>query len=83
MGNCLPLCTGNLPKLTSTYSGTITITCQPGLVLSTSSPTEPKQYAAILSSPQREDPPHECTNLIQLPQMGFGQSGEKAQQTFQ
>ena len=26
MGNCLPLCTGNLPILPSTYSGTVTIT---------------------------------------------------------
>ena len=26
MGNCPPLCTGNLPTLTSTHSGTVTIT---------------------------------------------------------
>ena len=49
MGNCLPLCTGNPPALTSTYSGTVTITSQPSLLLSTPSPIGPKQYAAILS----------------------------------
>ena len=49
MGNCLPLCTKNLPTLTSTYSRTVTITSQPNLVLSTPSHTGPKQYAAILS----------------------------------
>ena len=49
MGNCLPLCTGNLPTLTSTYSGTVTITSQPSLVLSAPSPIGPKQYEAILS----------------------------------
>ena len=37
MGNCLSLCTGNLPTQNSTYNGTVTITSQP------------KQYAAILS----------------------------------
>ena len=34
MENYLPLCTGNLPTLTSTYSGTVTITSQTSLVLS-------------------------------------------------
>ena len=41
-GNCLPLCTGNPPTLTSTYSGTVTTTSQPSLVLSTPSPIGPK-----------------------------------------
>ena len=53
MGNCLPLCIGNLPTLTSTYSGTVTITSQQSLVLSTPSPLGPKQYAAILSFPRK------------------------------
>ena len=56
MGNCLPLCTGNLPTLTSTYSGTVTITSQPSLVLSTPSPIGPKQYAAILSFSTKRRP---------------------------
>ena len=49
MGNCLPQCTGNPPTLTSTYSGTVTITSQPSAVLSTPFPIGSKQYAAILS----------------------------------
>ena len=48
MGNCLPLCTGNLPTLTSTYSGTVTIISQPSLVQSIPSPIGTKQYSAIL-----------------------------------
>ena len=56
MGNCLPLCTGNLPTLTSTYSGTVTITSQPSLVLSTPSPIGSKQYAAILSFSTKRRP---------------------------
>ena len=47
--NCLPLCTGSPPTLTSTFSGTVTITSQPSSVLSIPFPIEPKQYAAILS----------------------------------
>ena len=34
-----------------------------------------------LASSQREDPSQECTNPVQIPQMGFGQGAEKAQQT--
>ena len=49
MGNSLSLCTGSLLTLTSTYSGTVTITSQPSSVLSTPFPIGPKQYAAILS----------------------------------
>ena len=49
MENCLPLCTGNPPTLSSPYCGTVTITSQPSLVLSTPFPIGPKQYAAILS----------------------------------
>ena len=48
-GNCLSLCTGNLPTLTSTYSGTVTITSQPSLVLTMPSPIGLKQFVAILS----------------------------------
>ena len=48
MENCLPLCTGNPPTLTSAYSGTVTITSQPSLVLSTPFTIGCKQYAAIL-----------------------------------
>ena len=82
IGNCLPLCTGNLPTWTSTYSGTVTITSQPSLVLSTPSPIGPKQYVAILSfSTKRRS--QECTSPMQISQMDFGQGGEKAQQTFQ
>ena len=33
------------------------------------------------TSPQRQDPPQEYTNPMQIPQMGCGQSGEKAQKT--
>ena len=75
MGNCLPLCTGNLPALTNNYSGIVNITSQPSLVLSTSSHIGPKQSWAY---PQREHLPQECTNTIQKPQMGFGQGGERA-----
>ena len=54
MGICPSLCTGNPPTWTSTYSGTVTITSQQNLVLSTPSPIGPKQYVAILSfSPKR------------------------------
>ena len=49
MGNCPSLCTGHLPTLTSTYSGTVITTSQPSLVLSTPSPIGPKQYVPILS----------------------------------
>ena len=56
MGNCLPQCTGNLPTLTSTYSGTDTITSQPCSVLSTPFPIGPKQYAATLSFSTRRRP---------------------------
>ena len=49
MGNCLPMFTGNPPTLTSTCSGTVTITSQPCLVLSTPSSIGSKQYSAILS----------------------------------
>ena len=56
MGNCLPLCTGNLPTLTSTYSGMVTITSQPSLVLSTPSSIGPKQCAAILSFSTKRRP---------------------------
>ena len=82
MGNCLPQCTGNLPTLTNTCSGTVTITSQPGSVLSTPFPTGPTQYAAILRFSTRRRPSQECTNTMQLLQMGFRQGGEKAQQTF-
>ena len=54
--NCLSLCTGNLPTLTSTYSGTVTTTSQPSLVLSTSSPIGSKQYVAILSFSKKRRP---------------------------
>ena len=38
MAYCPSLCTGNLHTLTSTYSGTVTITSQPNSVYSTPSP---------------------------------------------
>ena len=78
-----PECTRNPPTLTSTYSGTVTITSQPNVVLFTPYPIGPKQYAAILSFSTRRTSTQECTNPMQIPQMGFGQGGEKAQQTFQ
>ena len=40
----------------------------------------------VCSNPEllhRKDPPQECTNPMQIPQMGFGIGGEKAQQIFQ
>ena len=46
---CPQLCTGNPYILTSTYSGTVTITSQPNLVLSKPFPTGPPQCAASLS----------------------------------
>ena len=49
MAHCLSLCTGNPFILTSTYSGTATITSQPNSVLSTPSPIGPPQCAASLS----------------------------------
>ena len=56
MGNCLSLCTGNLPTLTSTYSGTVTTTSQPSLVLSTPSPIGPQQYVSILNFSKKRRP---------------------------
>ena len=49
MAHCPSLCMGNPLILTSTYSGTVTITSQPNLVLSTPSPIGPSQCAASLS----------------------------------
>ena len=46
MGLCLSLCTGNPPTWTNTYSGTVTITSQQSLVLSTPLPIGPKQYVS-------------------------------------
>ena len=54
MGLCLSLCTGNPPTWTSIYSGTVTITSQQSLVLSTPLPTGPKQYVAILIFSKKE-----------------------------
>ena len=50
MGNCLPLCTGNPPTLTSTYSWTVTITSQPSSLLSTPSPHRAQE--AVCSNPE-------------------------------
>ena len=63
---------------TSTYSGTVTTTSQQSLVLSTPSSIGPKQYVAILSFSVKISPPQEGTNPMQIPQIGFGQGGEKA-----
>ena len=49
MTHCPSLCTGNPLILTTTYSGTVTITSQPNSALSTPSPTGPPQCAASLS----------------------------------
>ena len=49
MAHCPSLCTGNPLILTSTYSGTVTITSQPSSVLSTPSSKGPLQCAASLS----------------------------------
>ena len=49
MAHCPSLCTGNLPTLTSTCSGTVTITSQPNSVYSKPSPIGPPQCAASLS----------------------------------
>ena len=49
MAHCPSLCTGNPVILTSTYSGTVTITSQPYSVLSTPSPIGLLQCAASLS----------------------------------
>ena len=46
MAHCPSLCTGNPLILTSTYSGTVTITSQPNSVLSTPSPIGSPQCAA-------------------------------------
>ena len=48
------LCTGSLHKLTSTYSEIVTITSQPNLVPSTSSPIGPQQCVASLSCSNRK-----------------------------
>ena len=48
------LCTGNLHTLTSTCSGTVTITSQPNLVSSTPSPMGPKQCVASLICSNRK-----------------------------
>ena len=56
MENCLPLCIGNPPTLTNTYSGTITIASQPSFGLSTPSPIELKHYEAILSYSTKRRP---------------------------
>ena len=45
---------GNPHILTSTYSGTVTITSQPNLVSSTPSPIGPLQYAASLRCSNRK-----------------------------
>ena len=49
MAHCPSLCTGNPLILTSTYSGTVTITSQPNSVLSMPSPIGSPQCAASLS----------------------------------
>ena len=54
MAHCPSLCTGNLHILTSTYSGTVTITSQPNLVSSTPSPIWTKQCVASLSCSNRK-----------------------------
>ena len=77
MGICLSLCTGNPPTWTSAYRGTVTTTSQQNLVLSIPSPIGPKQYVAILSISTKRSPPQEGNNPMQIPQMGFGQGGEK------
>ena len=51
---CPYLYTGNPHILTSIYSGTATITSQPSLVLSKSSPIEPPLCAAILSCSKKK-----------------------------
>ena len=48
------LCTGNPYIQTSTYSGIVTITSQPNLVLSTRSPIGPKQCAVSLSCSKKK-----------------------------
>ena len=54
MAHCPSLCTGNPLILTSTYSGTVTITSQPNLVLSTPSPIWLPQCVASLSCSNRK-----------------------------
>ena len=54
MAHYLSLCTGNPHIQTNTYSGIVTITSQPNLVLSTPSPIGPPQCAANLSCSNRK-----------------------------
>ena len=63
---------------TSIYSGTVTITSQPNLVSSKLFPTGLPPCAVILSCFKRKGAPQESSHQMQLPQMGFGQGGEKA-----
>ena len=54
MAHSPSLCTGNPHTQTSTYSGTVIITSQPNLVLSTPSAIGPPQCAASLSCSNRK-----------------------------
>ena len=54
MAHCPSLCTANPLILTSTYSGTVTITSQPSSVLSTPSLIGPPQCAASLSCSKKK-----------------------------
>ena len=54
MAHYLSVCTGNLHILTSNCSGIVTITIQPNLVSSTSSPIGPQQCVASLSCSNRK-----------------------------